>query len=173
MQSQDNYRIAILSAYAIGLHSAESLLPTPIPWLKLGIANIVTVITLIVYGIRPAITVTLIRVILTSLLHGTFLGPAFMLSLGGGMASTLIMGIILYVVPTLFSAIGISVIGALFHNITQLFLAYFLFIQKIEAILLITPLIVLIGTLTGMFNGIVSELILKNLKKYEQKSNNS
>ncbi len=172
-QFQDNYRIAILSAYAIGLHSIESLLPTPIPWLKLGIANIITVITLIAYGMRPALTVTLIRIIITSILNGTFLGPAFMLSLGGGLISTIIMGTILFALPNLFSAIGLSIIGAFSHNITQLFLAYFLFIHKIEAILLITPIIILLGTLTGMFNGIVSELILKNLKILEQKSNNS
>lgn len=173
MQFQDNYRIAILSAFAIGLHSVESLIPTPIPWFKLGIANIITVITLVVYGIRPAITVTLIRVILTSILNGTFLGPAFILSLGGGLISTLAMGTILYTLPTLFSTIGISIIGAFFHNMTQVFLAYFLFIHRIEATLLIVPFILLLGTLTGMFNGILSEYILQSLKNYEEKSKNS
>jgi heptaprenyl diphosphate synthase len=164
MPLQDRYRIALLSAYAVGLHGFETLLPTPIPWLKPGLANIVTVITLMLYGLRPAIMVTLIRVTLSSLFTGTFLGPAFILSLGGGITSTLVMGFVVSIAPGLFSVIGLSIIGALSHNLAQLLLAYFLLIQRIEAILLITPLIVLFGTLTGAVNGVVSDLVVRNLK---------
>ena len=162
----------MLSAYAVALHGFESLLPTPIPWLRLGLANIITLVTLLLYGIRAAMIVTLIRVILASLLTGTFLGPAFILSLGGGVTSTLAMGFVLSVAPRLFSTIGLSLIGALFHNIAQLVLAYFLFIQRIEAILLISPFIILIGVLTGTVNGVISGLLIKNLKKTEQKIQN-
>jgi heptaprenyl diphosphate synthase len=172
MQLQDKYRIALLSAYALVLHGFESLLPTPIPWVRLGLANIITLITLFLYGVRAAIMVTLIRVILSSIFTGTFLGPAFILSLGGGVASTFAMGFVLSIAPRLFSTIGLSLIGALFHNIAQLFLAYFLFIQRIEAILLISPLIILIGIVTGTVNGIVSDLVIKNLKKTDQKIQN-
>jgi heptaprenyl diphosphate synthase len=165
MQLQDKYRIALLSAYALALHGFEGLLPTPIPWLRLGLANIITLTALILYGIRVAITITLIRVILSSMFTGTFLGPAFILSLGGGVTSTLAMGIVLSISPRLFSTIGLSLIGALVHNITQLFLAYFIFIQRIEAILLISPLIIFLGSVTGTVNGFVSDLLIKNLKK--------
>jgi len=165
MQLQDKYRIALLSAYAVALHAFESLLPTPIPWLRLGLANIITLVTLLLYGFRAAMVVTLIRVILASLFIGTFLGPAFILSLGGGVTSTVAMSLILSVAPRLFSTIGLSLIGALFHNIAQLVLAYFLFIQRIEAILLISPFIILIGALTGTVNGVISDLLIKNLKK--------
>jgi heptaprenyl diphosphate synthase len=165
MQLQDKYRIALLSAYAVALHGFESLLPTPIPWLRLGLANIITLVTLFLYGIRAAMIVTLIRVILASLFTGTFLGPAFILSLGGGVTSTLAMGFVLSVAPRLFSTIGLSLIGALFHNIAQLVLGYFLFIQRIEAILLISPFFILIGVLTGTVNGVISGLLIKNLKK--------
>ena len=172
MQLQDKYRIALLSAYALALHGFESLLPTPIPWLRFGLANIITLTTLFLYGVRAAIMVTLIRVILSSLFAGTFLGPAFILSLGGGITSTLAMGFVLSITPRLFSAIGLSLIGALFHNIAQLFLAYFLFIQRVEAILLISPLIIFIGTVTGAVNGVVSDLLISNLKKTDQKIQN-
>ena len=165
MQLQDKYRIALLSAYAVALHGFESLLPTPIPWLRLGLANIITLVTLLLYGIRAAMIVTLIRVLLASLFTGTFLGPAFILSLGGGVTSTLAMGFVLSVAPRLFSTIGVSLIGALVHNIAQLVLAYFLFIQRIEAILLISPFFILIGVLTGTVNGVISGLLIKSLKK--------
>jgi heptaprenyl diphosphate synthase len=172
MQLQDKYRIALLSAYALALHGFESLLPTPIPWLKLGLANIITLTALFLYGIRAAIMVTLIRVILSSLFTGTFLGPAFILSLGGGITSTLAMGSVLSIAPRLFSAIGLSLIGALFHNVTQLFLAYFLFIQRIEAILLISPIIIFLGTITGTVNGVITDILIKNLKKTDEKIQN-
>lgn len=173
MQLQDKYRVALLSAYAIALHGFESLLPTPIPWLRLGLANIITLVALCLYGTRVAIMVTLVRVTLSSLFTGTFLGPSFMLSLGGGITSTLAMGSVMYLAPRLFSPIGLSLIGALFHNITQLLLAYILFIQRIGAILLISPFIVLLGVVTGTVNGVIADLLMKNLKKNSEKVQNS
>ena len=165
MQLQDKHRIAILSAYALALHGFESLLPTPIPWLKLGLANIITLVALILYGFRTALLVTLIRVVLASILIGTFLGPAFVLSAGGGIASVIAMGLSIKLFKNLFSTVGISLIGALFHNIAQLSLAYFLFIQRIEAVLIISPLIILIGSVTGIVNGVISDILIKNLLK--------
>lgn len=165
MQLQDKQRIAILAAYALALHGFESLLPTPIPWLKLGLTNIITLVALILYGFRTALLVTLIRVVLSSIFIGTFLGPAFILSAGGGMASVIAMGLSIKLFKNLFGTVGISLIGALFHNLTQLSLAYFLFIQRIEAVLIIAPLIVLIGSVTGLANGIVSDILIKNLLK--------
>ena len=165
MQLQDKQRIAILSAYALALHGFESLLPTPIPWLKLGLANIITLVALILYGFRTALFVTLIRVVLASILIGTFLGPAFILSAGGGIASVLAMGLSIKLFKNLFGTVGISLIGALFHNIAQLSLAYFLFIQRIEAVLIISPLIVLLGSVTGILNGIISDILIKSLLK--------
>jgi heptaprenyl diphosphate synthase len=147
MQLHDKYRIALLSAFALAIHGIENLIPTPIPWLRLGFANVITTITLLLYGLYPAIMVTLIRVVLGSLISGTFLGPAFLLSLGGGIASTLSMGVVFLLLPRLFSAVGLSIIGAIFHNTAQLVIAYFFFVRRVEAIILITPLIMLFGTL--------------------------
>jgi len=169
MQLQDKYRIALLSAYAIALHGFESLLPSPIPWLRLGLANIITLVALCLYGLRVAMMVTLIRVTLSSLFTGTFLGPGFMLSMGGGVTSTLAMGYVLYLSPRLFSPVGLSVLGALFHNMAQVLLAYVLIIQRLGAILLISPFIIFLGVVTGTVNGIVATLIIQNLKKNSEK----
>ncbi len=167
MQLQDKYRIAVLSAFALALYGVESLIPTPIPWLRLGLANIVTLVALVLYGFRTAMTVTLIRVILGSLFTGTFLGPSFLLSFGGGVTSTAAMGLTYRALKDVFGPVGLSLIGAFFHNAAQLTLAYFLFIQRIEAMFVIAPVIILIGTLTGVANGAVSGLMIKNLLKNE------
>jgi len=167
MQLQDKYRIAVLSAFALALYGVESLIPTPIPWLRLGLANIVTLVALVLYGFRTAMTVTLIRVILGSLFTGTFLGPSFILSFGGGVTSTAAMGMTFLVFRDMFGPVGLSLVGAFFHNAAQLTLAYFLFIQRMEAMFVIGPVIILIGTLTGVANGAVSGLLIKNLLKKE------
>jgi heptaprenyl diphosphate synthase len=167
MQLQDKQRIAVLAAYALAVHGFESLLPSPIPWLKLGLANIITLVALVLYGFRTALMVTLVRVVLASIFIGTFLGPAFILSTGGGIASVVAMGLSIKIFRRLFGPVGISLIGALFHNIAQLSLAYFLFIRRVEAVLIISPVIILIGSVTGIVNGIISDILIKNLLKKE------
>jgi heptaprenyl diphosphate synthase len=90
-----------------------------------------------------------------------------MLSFSGGLLSTVTMGLVFTLSRTLFGPVGLSIIGAFFHNIAQLALAYVLFIQRIEAVLLVSPVIILIGTLTGLANGTIADILIKNLlKKY-------
>ena len=163
--SSQALHIALLSAYAVGLHSIEALIPTPVPWLRLGLANIITLTTLYLYGLRAGMTVTLTRVFIRSLLAGTFLGPAFIMSLGGGVVSTLFMWGLMSLLGRLSGPVSVSIIGALAHNITQLFLAYFLFVRRVEAILIVSPVIHIFGTLTGIFNGMATGLILKKIRQ--------
>lgn len=173
MQLQDKYRVALLSAYALVLHGFETLVPTPIPWLRIGLANIITLVALVLYGFRIAMMVTLIRVMIASLFTGTFLGPAFILSLGGGVASTAAMGLLQVLFRNMFGPVGLSLAGAFVHNSAQLALAYLLFIRRIEAVLLISPVILLIGTLAGFANGVVSDMLIKKLlQKDPEKTHN-
>ena len=164
-KKSENFHIALLAAYAIGLHGIEALIPTPIPWLRLGFANIITLTTLLLYGLKAGMTVTLIRIFVTSFFTGTFLGPAFVLSLGGGGSSTLVMWLANALFGRLFGPVGLSLFGALTHNIAQLFLAYLFFVRRIEAIVFISPIIILLGTITGAFNGIVTSLIIKKIEE--------
>jgi heptaprenyl diphosphate synthase len=168
MQSQDKLRIALLSAYAIAIHGFERLIPAPVPWLRFGLANIITLTTLVLYGLKPAMMITLIRVTVGSFFAGTFLGPAFLLSLGAGIVSTIAMGVIVKYMPSLFSPVGISLIGALLHNMTQLFLAYLVFIKRFEVVIILAPVILITGTITGTLNGIVSAMLITGLNKPRQ-----
>jgi len=157
--------IPLLAAYAVGLHSIEALIPTPVPWLRLGLANIITLVTLYLYGLKAGMTVTLTRVFIRSLLAGTFLGPAFIMSLGGGVTSTLMMWGVKEIFKKFLSPVSVSIFGALTHNVTQLFLAYLLFVKRIEAIILISPFILGAGTITGIFNGIATNLIINKINQ--------
>lgn len=168
MQSQDKYRIAVLAAYAIALHGVERFIPMPIPWLKFGFANIIALTTLILFGFKAAMFVTIIRIIIGSIIIGTFLGPSFIMSFIAGVSATFFMGLFYILfgkLQQIFSPIGISLIGALFHNLAQLGVAYFLFIHNLDAILLIAPLIILIGIFSGTLNGIASALIIQKIRE--------
>ncbi|MBF0537211.1 MAG: Gx transporter family protein [Nitrospirae bacterium] len=165
MQPQDKYRIALLAAYALALHGFERLIPTPVPWLRFGFANIITLVAMLLYGFRAALMVTLIRVTVGSFVIGTFLGPAFILSLSGGVLSVLSMGLVYMVAPKAFSPLGLSLIGAFFHNLGQLVVAYALFIRNIHSIMTLTPLILFLGTVTGCINGMFCIFVVEHLKK--------
>jgi heptaprenyl diphosphate synthase len=173
MQSADRYRIALLAAYALSLHGLESFIPMPLPWLRAGLANIITLTTLLLFGFRDALMVTLIRVLLASVINGSFPGPGFILSLGGGLAGVLSMGLVFAAAPRLFGPVGLSLIGAFFHNAAQLSIAWLLFIQRLEPILLIGPVLLLIGTATGVVNGLVADLLVRSLKKSEKSLHNT
>lgn len=161
----ETIHIALLSAYAVGLHSIEALVPSPVPWLRLGLANIITLTTLYLYGLKAGVTVTFVRVVIRSLLAGTFLGPAFIMSFGGGMASTFVMWGMLVVSRRFLGPVSLSITGALTHNVTQLILAYVLFVRQMKAIILISPVILIAGLVTGTFNGIVTQMIIKRIEQ--------
>ncbi|MBF0517475.1 MAG: Gx transporter family protein [Nitrospirae bacterium] len=163
MLQRDKYRLALLAACALALHGFERLIPSPIPWLRFGFANIITLITLVVYGFNAALTITLVRVLMGSMLIGTFLGPPFIMSLVGGCFSVVAMWIALRV--RVFGPLGLSLTGALFHNIGQLLAVYAVFIQNLRSIAVLAPVILFIGTLAGLLNGIAVIFIMEHLKK--------
>jgi len=94
-ESKENnqvYKIALLVAISCVLQISESLIPHPIPGLRLGMANMVTLVALVVLGFRPALEIAIFRTILSSIIMGTFMSPTFVLSLSGALISTLVMG---------------------------------------------------------------------------------
>ena len=56
--------LALIVALGVVLHRLEALIPLPSPWVKLGLANVMTLVTLVFLGFRDALTVTILRVIL-------------------------------------------------------------------------------------------------------------
>lgn len=169
MESQDKKRVAVLGAMAIAIHSIENLIPMPVPWLRLGLSNVITLIVFLIFRFRIALLVTLLRVIISSMLIGTFPGPAFVLSLSGGLAG--LAGLWLSSLIPFFGITGLSVLSALFHISGQLLIAYYLFIRRPEALFAIAPLLILLSTITGTVNGTIASGIIKRLRMdfYQEK----
>ncbi len=82
--------------------------------------------------------------------------------------STLAMWAVIAMFRGLAGPVTVSIFGALAHNIMQLFLAYFLFVKQIKAILLVSPVILTFGIITGVFNGIAVNLIIRKIQQSKQ-----
>jgi heptaprenyl diphosphate synthase len=154
--------LSLLVALAIVLRGMEGLIPNPLPWVRIGFANIMTLLAILLFGLRAGILLTILRVLIASLLFGTFLSPTFLLSFTAGIASTLIMGLCRIYGRRLFSPIGLSALGGFTHNLVQLWVAYLVIIRHGQVFYLF-PVLALIGTLTGIFNGWVVTVLYKQL----------
>jgi heptaprenyl diphosphate synthase len=152
-------QIAILVALACVLQIAESFIPHPIPGLRLGLANMMTLTAMIALGFGAAMEVALLRTILSAFMMGTFMSPTFILSFSGAVVSTVVMGFFYWLSGThrFFrqSVVGISIIGALTHNMVQLFLAYLLLVKH-EGIFLFFPWLSIGSVATGWVVGVVT-----------------
>ena len=170
MKVQKMALLGVLTAGAIVIAILESFIPSVgIPGVKLGLANIVILIILYELGILEAIIVNLLRVIVVGLVRGTFLSMGFLMSLTGAAMSLGIM-ILFYVLVKKFSIIGVSVIGSIFHVTGQVLIAM-AFLGS-AYIILYLPVIAISAIITGVFVGIVAQLvirtgiIIKQRKKY-------
>ena len=162
---QPNRRIttlALIVALGIALHRLETLIPLPFPWIKLGLANVMTLVTLVFLGFRDALTVTLLRIILGSILGGTFLSPTFLLSLSGGVAAVFTMSWVYYPGKSPFSLIGVSICAAYSHTLATVICVYFFWVQQ-EFFFKLLPVFFTFSLITGTLTGVVSNYISKKL----------
>lgn len=161
-------KIALLVACAAVLQIAESLIPHPIPGVRLGLANMITLVALVQLGFRVAVEIAVLRTVVSSLILGTFLSPTFILSLSGALASTLVMSLF-YRLSTAerglpFSLIGISLIGASTHNLVQVGLVYLLLIQH-SGIFLLLPWLGISAVIMGWINGVVASQVCMKMEQ--------
>ena len=171
MKVQKMALLGVLTAGAIVIAILESFIPSiGIPGVKLGLANIVVLVILYELGIVEAIIVNLLRVIVVGLVRGTFLGMGFLMSLTGAVLSLAIM-ILFYLLIKKFSIIGVSVVGSIFHVTGQILIA--MIYLGTAYIVLYLPIIAISAIITGVFVGIVSQLIIKAgiIKKQREKYN--
>ena len=154
--------IALLVGLGVVLHRMEALLPLPTPWVKLGLANIMTLVALVYLGFRAAVEVTLLRVLLGSVLGGTFLSPTFFLSLAGGLASVAVMGLLYREGQRAFSLVGISVAAAYAHTTAIFLCVFFLFIHQ-NAFFNLLPVFLTFSLISGILTGLLANNITRHL----------
>ncbi len=150
--------LAMLLGIALVIFIIEAQLPplVPIPGVKLGLANIITLIVMVWYGRKEAFLVLILRITLGSIFSG--LPTVFFYSFAGGVLCFFVMAI-------MFRLLGderlwvVSVFGAISHNAGQIAMAY-LFTRTLE-VFYYFPLLVISGIITGVFTGVAAQAVVK------------
>jgi heptaprenyl diphosphate synthase len=156
--------LALFLSMALVLHYVEHFFPTLAPGAKLGLANIVTLVTLNLFGFPEAMIVVVTRSILGPILGGSPTGILY--SLAGGVLSCAVMAVLSFQFNRYFSLLGISVAGAVFHNIGQLLTASLLY-GTIGILFTYLPILMLSSIVTGNFIGLVVKYMMRFLDKKE------
>lgn len=154
-------RLSILLSLSIVLSIVESLVPVfngIIPGLKIGLANIAVMIALYAYGIKEAIFVSIARIFIVGMLRTGLFNITFFFSISGAILSLIAMFIFKKI--NIFSIIGVSIIGSIFHTIGQIIVAI-LFVQNMN-ILYYLPALLICAIITGVLTGYISKKSLPN-----------
>lgn len=155
--------LALLVSQALVLSIIERAIPVfvPIPGVKIGLANIVSLFTIATFGIKETLIVVILRVLLSSIFGGGM--SAFLYSIAGGIFSAVVMWIMYNYFYTKFSFISISVVGAVFHNIGQLIVASIV-INDIRAFYYL-PILIISAIITGILTGVSAKYTINPIKK--------
>lgn len=162
MDTRKTTRLAMLLALSVVLSIVESLIPISgaIPGFKLGLANTVVVFAIAMYSFKDALTISLLRVFLVGLLRTGLFNVYFFFSLGGALLSIVTMYIAYK--TNKFSVIGVSIIGAVSHNIGQIIVA----IVMLNTVNLIyyLPLLLIFSIPSGIVVGLTVNGVLNYYK---------
>jgi heptaprenyl diphosphate synthase len=161
-QLRHRAHLALYVAAATVAFVVERSIPSPLPWVRLGLANGVILLVLYRHGAGAALWVQLGRIVLGSLFAGTFLGPSFLLAVAGGCSSWMIMAGVRRFLASWFSLLGISVLGATAHVLAQLALAAWVF-RAGSGIFTLVPVFLVLGLVTGTCIGIMTQALLGRL----------
>ncbi|NBI90448.1 Gx transporter family protein [Lachnospiraceae bacterium] len=149
--------MGLFLAAALILSYVESLIPFyfGIPGVKLGLANLAVLFALYRYGWKEALCLNIMRVLLAGFLFGNLFTITY--SLAGAAASFTIMCALKKLGS--FSIMGISMAGAVSHNIGQILVAYF--VTKTAGVVFYLPMLLVAGLITGLLIGLAAKEVLK------------
>lgn len=156
--------MALLAAISLAIWVAEAQIPpvVPVPGVKLGLANIITLAAMALLGRREALCVLAVRIVLGSLFAGSF--SAILFSLAGGLLAWTVMALTigLFADGQLWI---VSVLGALGHNAGQLIAA--IAVTKTPSLLWYGPALAAAAVVTGVFTGVAAVYLVKALRKHK------
>ena len=161
----EDHHIARMAAVALGLTVLESAIPSPLPGVKPGLANIVTLIVLARYGWRVAAWVSLLRVVAGSLLFGNFLSPGFFLSLSGAVLSLIMLAFAQHLPTRWFGPVSHSIYAA-FAHITGQMLVVYLWLIPHAGIAYLIPIFATAALVFGTVNGLIAARFMDNTENH-------
>ena len=157
--SAEDHHIARLAALAIALAMIDAAIPSPLPGVKPGLANIITLLAMHTLGWRAAVWVSLLRVLGSSLILGSLFTPGFWLSLSGAIASLLMLALCRHLPHRHFSLVSHSMLAATAHLLGQLLLVRLVLIPY-DNILWLFPPLALAALISGVVNGLIARRLV-------------
>ncbi|MBP1744584.1 MAG: Heptaprenyl diphosphate synthase component [Firmicutes bacterium] len=153
--------LGLMVSIALIIYVIEAQVPVLFPGIKLGLANLVSLTALILWGPREALLIMFLRTLLGSMFTGSM--SAFMFSIAGGLLSNLVMIFLYRFFRKSMSIWSISMIGAVFHNIGQLLVASIV-IQDLR-IYIYLPVLMVSAVVTGYFIGLCTTFLTRYLDR--------
>jgi heptaprenyl diphosphate synthase len=147
--------VAFLGAICLFLSTVEYLIPKPIPFLRVGIANLPILMSLDLLPAPLLLLLVVLKVLGQGLIGGTLFSYVFLFSAAGSFASALAMLAVRRLLGSRISLVGVGVLGALFSNTAQILLARLLIFG--EGAWLIAPPFLALGTVTATLLGVFAE----------------
>ncbi len=151
-------QVALYAALAISVHLLESGIPSPIPGIKPGLANVITLIVLFRHGLGAAIWVTGLRVIGASLLLGTLLSPTFVLSVAGALGALATLAVLHMTLRPVLGPVGFAVPAAMAHIACQLLVAWAIYVPH-PGLWAAAPVLLAFAIIAGTATGIITVAI--------------
>ena len=157
--------LAMLGAFCLFLSVVEYMIPKPLPFIRIGIANLPLMLALDIFPFFTFLVLVGIKVLGQALVTGTMFSYIFLFSLTGTLLSAVSMYMLRRLLgPGRISFIGISTAGAMMSNITQLTLAWvFIFRNNVRYI---APPFLVMGLITGIALGIFCEMFTRRSQWY-------
>ena len=164
MQSAGRRNIALLGALCLFLSAVEYMIPKPLPFFRIGIANLPLMMATDILSFPAFLLLIGIKVLGQALITGTLFSYVFLFSLAGTFFSAILMFALRRMLGNRISFIGIGTAGAMVSNSAQLALAYFFIFR--ESVRFIAPPFLAVGLVTGILLGIFCETFARNSKWY-------
>lgn len=160
-------RDALLTAIALTIFMVEAQLPAlaPVPGIKLGLANIVTVYAMFALGPADTLAILLCRIFLGSLFSGQLMTMFY--SLGGGMTCYVLM-LLLRKLLTKKQIWVCGILGAVAHNIGQICVA--ILITRTPGLLYYLPVLMVSGIIAGCFTGLCAQFLMGRMERIRKKN---
>lgn len=152
--------LAMLAATAMFFSTLEYLIPKPVPFFRIGLANLPILAVMRFFRTRDLALLALLKVLGQGLINGTLASYVFLFSLLGTAASLVVMVALNGVAGRRVSLIGVSALGALASNVVQVtFSVAFIFGPRSWVI---APPFLIIGVIAGALLGVVAELFARD-----------
>ena len=161
MKHQKLVSLSLFVTFGLILHTVENMipLPFPVPGAKLGLANIISLLAIVLYGFKEGLTVSILRCIIGALIGGSL--SSLLYSLTGAVISTYVMAFVYKYFKAVFSLIGISILGGVTHNFVQIAVASV--VLSTFGIFSYLPYLMIVGLFTGFFTGLVAIFVNNKL----------